>query len=36
MGFDPQRARVRRPSDLVYVGAAIAVTVVLLAWALFL
>ena len=36
MGFDPQRTRTRRPSDVVYVGAAIAVAVLLLAWALFL
>jgi len=36
MGFNPHRARTRRPSDLLYVGAAIAVAVMLLAWALFL
>ena len=36
MGLDPQRARTRRPSDFVYVGAAIAVAMLLLAWALFL
>ena len=36
MGFDPQRARMRRPGDFVYVGATIAVAVMLLAWALFL
>ena len=36
MGFNPQRTRTRRPSDFVYVGAAIAVAVMLVAWALFL
>ena len=36
MGFDPQRPQRRRPSDVIYVGAAVVVAVVLIAWALFL
>jgi hypothetical protein len=34
MGFDPHRRRVRRRSDLLFVGAALAVAAALVAWAL--
>lgn len=33
VGFNPFRARRRRPSDYVMVGAALVVVVILLAWA---
>ena len=33
MGFDPQRRHRRRPSDLLYVGAAILAGVLLVIWA---
>jgi len=36
MGLDPRRPHRRRPSDVVYVGAAILVAVLLLVWAIFL
>ena len=36
MGFDPQRPHRRRPSDVLYVGTAVVVAVILIAWALFL
>jgi hypothetical protein len=35
VGFDPNRTQRRRPSDYLYVAAAIVVVVGLLAWALF-
>jgi hypothetical protein len=35
VGFDPNRKQRRRPSDYLYVAAAIVVVVGLLAWALF-
>lgn len=35
MGFDPTRKRVVRRSDIVFVVAAIAVSLALVAWALF-
>jgi hypothetical protein len=34
VGFDPNRKRVRRASDFVFVGAALVVAVALVAWAL--
>jgi hypothetical protein len=34
MGFDPQRPHRRRPSDVVYVAAALIVGVLLVLWAL--
>lgn len=34
MGFDPNRPQVRRPSDYLFVGAAVVLCIVLLAWAL--
>ena len=33
MGFDPQRRRVRRTTDYVFVGAAVVACIALLAWA---
>lgn len=33
MGYNPYRKHVRRRSDVVFVGAAVACVVVLLAWA---
>ncbi|SVC30207.1 uncharacterized protein METZ01_LOCUS283061, partial [marine metagenome] len=36
MGFDPRRPHRQRPSDVLYVGAAVVVAVLLVAWALFL
>lgn len=33
MGFDPQRRRVARKTDIVFVVSAIIVSLVLLAWA---
>jgi hypothetical protein len=33
MGFDPQRRRVKRRTDIVYVATAIAVSLALVAWA---
>jgi hypothetical protein len=35
VGFNPFRARTSRRSDILFVGAAIFVVVVLVAWALF-
>jgi hypothetical protein len=34
MGFNPQRKRVARKSDYVFVGAAVAACIVLLLWTL--
>jgi hypothetical protein len=34
VGFDPNRPQVRRPSDYLFVGAAVVVCLALLAWAL--
>ncbi|SVB85670.1 uncharacterized protein METZ01_LOCUS238524 [marine metagenome] len=34
MGFDPQRRHRRRPSDVVYVAAALVVGALLVLWAL--
>jgi hypothetical protein len=34
MGFDPQRAHRRRPTDLVFVVAAVALGTLLVLWAL--
>jgi hypothetical protein len=34
MGFNPNRKHRRRPSDYLFVGAALVVAVVLVAWAL--
>ena len=36
MGFDPRRPHRQRPSDVLYVGAAVVVAVLLVVWALFL
>ena len=36
MGFDPRRPHRRRASDVLYVGAAVVVAVILITWALFL
>ena len=36
MGFDPRRPHHRRPSDVLYVGAAVVVAALLIAWTLFL
>jgi len=33
MGFDPQRPHRRRPTDVLYVGAAIVAGILLVAWA---
>jgi hypothetical protein len=33
VGFDPQRRRVRRPTDYVFVGAAVLACIALLLWA---
>jgi hypothetical protein len=33
MGFNPHRAQRRRPSDVLFVGAALVVSVALVAWA---
>jgi hypothetical protein len=33
MGFDPNRPQVRRPSDYLFVGAAVVLCIALLAWA---
>ena len=35
IGFNPHRKRVARRSDIVFVGAAIAVCVVLVVWTMF-
>ena len=35
MGFDPTRKQHRRPTDLLFVGAAVVVLVIALAWAIF-
>jgi hypothetical protein len=35
MGFNPQRKRVSRSTDIVFVLAAVAAVVVLLAWTVF-
>jgi hypothetical protein len=35
MGFNPHRKQRRRPSDYLFVVAAIAVALLLVAWALF-
>ena len=35
MGFDPNRPQVRRPSDYLFVGAAVLLCLALLAWAFF-
>lgn len=34
MGFDPHRSHRRRPSDYVFVAAAVLVVLLLLGWAL--
>jgi len=34
MGFDPNRPQVRRPTDYLFVAAAVLVCLALLAWAL--
>lgn len=34
MGFDPQRGRVERKTDIWFVATALAITAALLAWAL--
>jgi hypothetical protein len=34
VGFDPSRKQVRRPTDYVFVGAAVVAVIVLLLWAL--
>jgi hypothetical protein len=34
MGFDPQRRQVRRPTDYLFVGAAVVACIALLVWAL--
>jgi len=36
MGFDPRRPHRRRPTDVIYVGAAVVVAMLLVGWALFL
>jgi hypothetical protein len=35
MGYNPHRKRVKRDSDLVFVGAAVVITAVLVIWGLF-
>ena len=35
MGFDPRRPQKRRPSDLVFVAAGLAVALLLVLWAFF-
>lgn len=35
VGFNPFRARVNRRTDVLFVGAALAVVLVLVGWALF-
>jgi hypothetical protein len=35
MGFDPQRRQVRRPTDYLFVAAAVLACIALLLWAVF-
>lgn len=35
MGYNPHRKRVKRSSDIVFVGAAVLITVALVIWGLF-
>jgi hypothetical protein len=35
MGFSPNRRRVPRPTDIVFVAAAVVAVLVLLAWTMF-
>jgi hypothetical protein len=35
MGFNPHRPQRRRPTDYLFVGAAVVVVLLLLGWALF-
>ena len=35
MGFDPTRQQRRRPTDYLFVAAAVVVTLAVLAWAIF-